>query len=268
MPKNIKNKVAVFIDYDGTLYDHNQGKVHDEVIELLKIAKESNKVDIYLTTGRPMVYLKYKSNVLENLKGIISANGSCIEIDNNNILDVSIDKENLENLFNYSNINNISILFFGKNNVYINFKDEELTKKFTTNNEYPIFIINEFYEIKDEVNQVCVFASNEVIDKMKLNFKGLEIYKWGYSGGDIVLKGISKGNAIKKVIEINNYEFENTFGIGDGENDIPMFKSVFNSVAMGNAKEETKSHSKDVTDSIENRGLEKILKKIIKLTSL
>lgn len=263
----MKNRKVVFIDYDGTLYDHNVNKVHDEVIDLLKKAKATNNVDIYLTTGRPMVYLKYKANILENLKGIISANGSSIDIDGRNIFDVVIDKENLRNLFEYSNENNISILFFEKENVYINFKDEELTKRFTTNNEYPIFKINKFNEIKGEVNQVCIFASNEVIDGMKPQFPKLEIYKWGKSGGDIVLKGISKGNAIKKVIEMNNYKFENTYGIGDGENDIPMFNSVYYPIAMGNASDETKKYAKEITDRIEEKGLEKVLDKIIKLTS-
>ena len=260
----MENRKVVFIDYDGTLYDHSINKIHDEVVRLLKVAKETKKVDIYLTTGRPMIYLKYKKDILENLRGVISTNGSYIEIDKNKVFEQVIDRKSLENLFIYSNQNKISILFFGDKSSYINFKDKDLEKRFTTNNDYPIRIIDIFDEIVEDIYQVCIFSDNKVIDVMKPHFPKLEIYKWGSGGADIVLKGISKGNAIKKIIDMKGYKFENTYGIGDGENDIPMFNSTFNSIAMGNASDETKKHAKRMTERIENRGLEIILEEIIK----
>jgi hydroxymethylpyrimidine pyrophosphatase-like HAD family hydrolase len=43
--------------------------------------------------------------------------------------------------------------------------------------------------------------------------------------------------------------------IGDGLNDVPMFRIAALSVAMGNASDEVKSHAHVVTDSNEQDGV-------------
>ena len=52
--------------------------------------------------------------------------------------------------------------------------------------------------------------------------------------------------------------------IGDGENDISMFKVTPNSIAMGNAVDDIKKEANFVTDTNNNDGLAKVLGKILK----
>lgn len=256
------NKRVVFIDYDETLFDHNVNKVHEEVMKLLVDARK-NDVDIFLSTGRPMLYLKYNSALINSLSGVICANGSLIIKEKMSVFSIVFEKTHIESLLNYSIKNKISILFYGKNNAYLNFYDIELANKLITNNKYSFIKIKDINTFNDEIYQACVFASNTIIDKMKQDLDFFEIYKWGSSGADIVLKNISKGNAINNIIKKYHYKFENTYGIGDGENDIPMFEAVYNSIAMGNAVENVKKHAKEVTNHITNNGLEQALEKII-----
>lgn len=50
--------------------------------------------------------------------------------------------------------------------------------------------------------------------------------------------------------------------IGDGENDISMFNTTPNSVAMGNALEYIKKQAKYVTSSNDEDGVAKVLEKL------
>ena len=71
------NKKVVFIDYDGTLYSEKHKRPSYRIIELLVLAKNNN-IDIYLSTGRTLLTLAHEKNILENIKGVLGANGSFI----------------------------------------------------------------------------------------------------------------------------------------------------------------------------------------------
>lgn len=52
------------------------------------------------------------------------------------------------------------------------------------------------------------------------------------------------------------------YAFGDGDNDAEMFKVVGTSVAMGNASKIAKDNATFVTDTIDNDGLYRAVKKI------
>ena len=56
-------------------------------------------------------------------------------------------------------------------------------------------------------------------------------------------------------------EFE-TYGFGDGNNDVPMFKVVKNKIAMGNAVDELKSKATFVTLDFKDGGILHAIKKL------
>lgn len=73
----------------------------------------------------------------------------------------------------------------------------------------------------------------------------------------------TKKHAIEKLIEILGVDKKEVIGIGDGNNDIPLFESVGYKVAMGNAVEELKSSADFITDTFENDGFAKFLEEKI-----
>lgn len=257
----MKNKKVIFIDYDGTLYHQSNDCLYEEVYELFDVAKKNN-IDIYLTTGRTMLYLKNNPRLLKLLRGVIGANGSSIYEDNILIHKNYINKQDMKELDIYTKEHNISIVYFSDIYAYVNFKEEEVIERFINFNKVPVKKINTIDEISDEIELVCLYTDAINIDPMIDKFNNVTIYKWGSRGADVIKKGLTKGTGIKTIL-MNN-EYTKSYGIGDGLNDIEMFENVDVSIAMGNASDEVKKHAKIVTNSLFERGVEQILEKIIK----
>lgn len=78
---------------------------------------------------------------------------------------------------------------------------------------------------------------------------------------EINAANINKGIALEKLAKNLKIKPEHIMAIGDGENDIPMFKYVGISVAMGNAKNNVKAFVDEVTDTNVNGGVAKVIKK-------
>ena len=152
---------------------------------------------------------------------------------------------------------------FSKTYAYTSFCDNTLLDRFKTFNKVNVIDIYNSYEIVEEIELVCIYEEETIIDAFAQRFPKLTIYKWGTWGSDVVNKGCTKGRAITDVIKLYGYDFNNTYGIGDGLNDIEMFNSVNHSIAMGNASDYVKKHAKHVTSNIEDDGLEEVLEDII-----
>lgn len=60
-----------------------------------------------------------------------------------------------------------------------------------------------------------------------------------------------------------NYKLENTFAIGDSDNDVVMFTRVGTSICMGNGTTKAKNAAKIVGYDISDEGLMKNIKEYI-----
>jgi Cof subfamily protein (haloacid dehalogenase superfamily) len=74
---------------------------------------------------------------------------------------------------------------------------------------------------------------------------------------EVLPKGASKGEGVKKLLEALKVHPHNVLAIGDQENDIEMLKLVNVSVAMGNAPEHVKKVAKYETEGNEVEGAAK-----------
>ena len=75
----------------------------------------------------------------------------------------------------------------------------------------------------------------------------------------------TKKHAIKKLLEILGVTKEEAIGVGDNNNDMPLFESVGYKVAMGNAQEVLKQAADYIADTFDNDGLAKFIEeKILK----
>lgn len=85
-------------------------------------------------------------------------------------------------------------------------------------------------------------------------------YAIGYSSWlDIAPVGVTKATGLQKVIEALGHPVADVMVVGDGNNDIGMFKwAVANggrAVAMGQATDHTKSFANEITGTVEEGGL-------------
>ena len=245
----MNNKKIIFIDYDGTLYNRKNNGIYEEVYQLLKKSKE-NDIDVFLCTGRTLLYLKNDMRLLSLLKGVIGANGTFITLDNKYIYESVISKDNIRDIYEYSNKLNLSTVYFSKEVAYVDFKDTSTYDGFKYYNPMPMINITSSNDIEKEIELICIYAPEELIDPMINIFKNLTIYKWGKSGADIVSKNTSKGNGIKIILDKYGYDFNNTYAIGDGLNDILAFKEADVSVLTIEQQEEVSPKMMDKTDYV------------------
>ncbi len=75
----------------------------------------------------------------------------------------------------------------------------------------------------------------------------------------VIHKLATKKHAIEKLIEVLGLTKEEVIGVGDGNNDLPLFESVGYKVAMGNAVEPLKKAADHITDTLTNDGFAKFI---------
>ena len=74
----------------------------------------------------------------------------------------------------------------------------------------------------------------------------------------------SKGNAVKKLLEMLNIRKEEAVAIGDYINDLSMFEQVGYKVAVGNAVERVKEKADEITLPADEDGVAVFLEKVLK----
>lgn len=91
----------------------------------------------------------------------------------------------------------------------------------------------------------------------------LEIEKSAATFTDIMLKGQTKGKTLMKLADILTISHENTFALGDSDNDLSMIKESGTGIAMQNSVPEILRCADIVTSSCEDNGFAKAVYDII-----
>ena len=71
----------------------------------------------------------------------------------------------------------------------------------------------------------------------------------------MVPKGFSKGTGIEKLCEVTGADIKDTIAIGDGANDLDMFRAAGFSVAMGNGAQSARDAADHVTSDLKEDGI-------------
>lgn len=76
---------------------------------------------------------------------------------------------------------------------------------------------------------------------------------------DIAPKDCSKGNGLKKLLELNNLDIEKLYAIGDSYNDLSMFNLTNNSFTFHHVEEQLKGYANNHVSSV-SECIEKMLR--------
>lgn len=126
-------------------------------------------------------------------------------------------------------------------------------------------------EIKDEaviyISWVPVNESQEVIEKIRsvadVSVHAAMGYPPNTYGLHVTSAKASKKHAIHKLTELLDVKKEEIIGIGDSNNDLPLFEAVGLKIAMGNATDLLKEKADYIAPSVENDGLVDVIEKFI-----
>lgn len=263
----IKKKMIV-VDLDGTLLNINSSCSKKSKEYLLKL-KNMGYI-IVIATGR---ILRDAINVSDGAgfaNYIISSGGGLIyDMDNSRIVDDnSIDNGEIRRILDSYNddidyITMCDIYYYnryGDNDSRMDlFYDKKINDKdkFVLNSDSVYHVIVRFKD-SDLVNKYYDIYDNDKIDVLVMQDSFVS-KRWI----EIFSEGVSKYNAIKKIMEIEDIKNNDVISFGDGRNDIEMIKNCGVGVAMGNALEIVKDVSDYVTISHNEDGVVYFLRKYL-----
>lgn len=268
----------ICIDMDGTLLKDQQ-TVSNNNKEAIKEAIRRG-VHVAITTGRVYDCAKMYSKEIGLNTPIISSNGAFIggsngEVIYNNPLNI----EELKKF--YSVTKKYGLMAYLTTNFGIVSDDElpvnhvynVLNKKLPDDKKIRIEMFKDIYVALKKfdgqiLKGVCVEKKNkENLIKARKELESLnsnmEIVASWNDNFEIMQKGSTKGDAVKRLAEYFNISREEVMCIGDSENDFSMIEYSGIGVAMGNAIEKVKFASDYITDTNINDGVAKAIKKFV-----
>lgn len=264
---------AIFIDIDGTLLNSKREIITNTKVAIEKCIKKGIKV--ILASGRSRAITLEYQQLAGASPYIISSNGADVyDIEKDiEIYSTPLDKETVNKIFNFSQQNSYKL------NINYNF-ELVMNKMFYPDEKDNVKTEEEIYNIIEKEKIVQCVVANKDIEKMiefkqylKKNLFGVKIEneskrlkdfsleQKGYYFCDVINLETSKGRAVKKLCEYLELENNEIIAMGDGENDVSMFEITDNSVAMENATAEVKKKANYITDSNDEDGVAKVLKK-------
>ena len=264
-------KKLIFCDIDGTIIDGARGM--DFPSEKTKYAfKELTKENyVFIASGRNKALVP---DFIKDLKpnGYVLCNGAYAEVNNKPLFTKTFAKNDIAKLSDYVLSNNGFVILESVDNVYCDSFENKAFKLFTQtwglalkgfNNYKKETIANEDFSI----SMVGFLSESDCLDMEEAikDFADNARHKQ-FLSYDINIKGIDKGYAVKKVIELLQIPFENTYAFGDAVNDIEMLNAVKHPVMVANHAEEMKNLNFELTDDVLDDGFYNylVLNKLIK----
>ncbi|MGV9002025.1 MAG: HAD family hydrolase [Candidatus Saccharimonadaceae bacterium] len=243
----------LLLDVDGTLVASKADALPSQkVIEAISRAQE--KIAIGIVTGRPYAHTKAVIDAL-GLKGIGVFNGGA-EI---------INLETGENIFRQSlsieTARQVLELVLPYGYALLNA---------VGNVEQPVTEVSQITEETDKLLVVDVPTQKtpEVMAALDA-VEGIAAHPVSaWSDEDvfcisIVHEHASKRYGAERIMKLLGYDKSEVLAVGDGHNDLPLIEAVGLGIAMGNAPEEVKQLAGDVTNSLEEDGVARVIEKYI-----
>ena len=254
---------AVFFDYDGTLSDEIKGIYYPTKATISAAEKLKAKgYFVCLATGRSKCYTP---DCGIDFDGYITCNGAYAEKGGREVQSITIPYDFLCEIMEYFKEKGIYYSAETQKRCYARDKNEKTFKSMIENFNIPADIFDPIDEMdKDNVSKMLfAYPSEDTFFDIKKHFeKRLKIDRHRFfPSADAGLFGVTKATGVKALISALGVSLENTYAFGDGTNDIEMMKAVGHPIAMGVSADALKEICETVTDTVENEGISKALKK-------
>ena len=283
----------IVTDMDGTLLNSSE-RITDRTREAL-IACQKKGIRLILASGRSYVRLLPYAEQLEmkNYEGcFIEINGLALnqlETQKRTVFS-TLERKDIDCLFPVLEQFQVEIQGYEDDTLYywipewqIPLKQKECAEKgygpehplvagawsWVTENihNYPNLVpIASRTELPDRLNKLNCTDREEkiqgVYEYLTTHFGSkYEFVRTGPRLIEIAPQGITKGQTLRRFMEMEGVSPDEVIVFGDGENDVDMFRCVKHSVAMGNAKNYVKKFASDVTLSNDEEGVAAALEK-------
>lgn len=176
----------------------------------------------------------------------------------------SIDQEDLHRMVAFCQKHKMPVAFTSPERAFLTCHNEESLKVYEAL-QVPLLEMAPAEEAlkMDVLEIIAFFTEQEEPQLMHDVLPHCAAHRWHPSFADVIASGNSKATGIDAVIQHLGIRLEETMAFGDGGNDIEMLQHVALGVAMGNANEYVKSQADYVTDSVDQDGVAKAIRKFI-----
>lgn len=264
----------IAIDMDGTLLND---KKHIEKAQKEAIHEAiEDGIKIVLCTGRPLYGILpfYKELGLQQLdqEGYVILNNGCSVHKTKDwelIKCAEITPDDMEYLYKFSEKYDINFTLVDEMH-YFNI-DRKPTKELVMDAQFVFsditnITLEEAKSGKYKIVKAMFLGNPEDMKKFQKEYE--DILKERYEGVlsqpyvyEVLPKGNNKGTGLKALAEKLGIKQEEVMAIGDGNNDVEMLEYATYGVAMGNASELARNAAKYTTDTNENDGVAKAIRK-------
>lgn len=252
---------ALFFDIDGTLVSFKTHQIPQSTVNALEKAKEKG-IKIFISTGRPKVFINNIQAIEHLINGYITTNGACCFVGNDVVSLNSIPKDDVNSIIEFCRSGNYGVIVVGTQLISVINYNNEIKKNFvdTLKVNHSIFSAPINDVLKGEILQISPFFPIEVERKLMTQIKNCISSRWHPDFTDITSVNADKGQGLKAIAATQNLLISECMAFGDGGNDIPILRAAGIGVALGNSNDEVKASADYVTTHIDEDGVANALK--------
>lgn len=262
----------VATDIDGTILGESF-EFSPAVVDCIKKVSQQG-IKVVLVTGRMHLAAQKLAVKLGLNTPIVSYQGGMIKEQGKNgklLYQKNLNPDRAKEVIRWAKENNVHINLYMDDVLYVE-NDDIAIKRYTGERYIPYEVCSfENLEIKN-VNKILAIDFNDAervsgwVDTLKTLMPELYIVKSTPYFCEISNPEAKKSCAVKFLSDYFGLKKEEILAIGDQNNDIELLKSGGVAVAMGNATEELKACADYITDTIDNDGFVKAIKKYCDIT--
>jgi len=258
------------LDIDGTLLNSNH-KISVRTKGAIKKLYEEKDIRVILVSARMPKGIVFLQKELGIKESIICYSGSLVlDKDYNTISNQYIKFDQVKSIVEEAQKCNMHISLYKDDKWIVEKLDKWAQIEADITGIKPEFIqfddsIN-LQEYKTGFNKVLLIGDENKVSEMyrMLNTKfaeNLNVYPSKPTYLEIMNKNVSKTSAIKQLLDLYKIDKSEVIAIGDNFNDMDMLKFAKVGIAMGNAPNEVKEISDDVTLTNDENGIAEAINK-------
>ncbi|MCR4798764.1 MAG: HAD family hydrolase [Lachnospiraceae bacterium] len=256
----MSDRVAVFFDIDGTLWDIDNHIPESTVLSVRKLREKGHLA--FLNTGRCRSFVKDPNLLNIGFDGIVSGCGTMIEYHDEVVFYHRIPRELAEKTISCVREFGFRPILEGRKYLYMDDKDfrgEPYGQKVKDEMGENLLSIEDNWGNWEMSKFSCATTDCDIDACYRAIRDDFHFIIHNEHVVEVVPNGFDKGTGIRKVCELLDIPPENTVAIGDSVNDIEMLEAAGTSIAMGNGVEEIKSMVDYVTTPMLEDGIQNAL---------
>lgn len=248
----------LFFDIDGTLVSFNTHKIPQSTVDALIQAK-ANGLKVYISTGRPLLFINNLSQIEHLIDGYITTTGALCVVGQTNFNCHRISDDSVRKILDGANRLHKAAIVVGTDHIGVVNESEELAEQFKKGLNLDFDFAPMSIVMQEPILQISVFFNAEEENSVMEGITDCVCSRWHPAFTDITNVSADKGKALLAMAGHEHMSIDETMAFGDGGNDISIIKQAGIGVAMGNANEEVKAVADYVTTSVDDDGVSKAL---------